>query len=233
MSSLLASWSNSPLSIKLLTGISILIATVFVIKRLLKPKICTEKKDLTGKVIVITGGNTGIGYETAKSLAGMGGTVIIACRDSKKANDAINRLKSENASLKVETLPLDLSSFESIKKFVSDFSQKYNKIDIRYEMTEKDIAMFPDIELVLKPLEGGNAATLTWSPQYYFSNFSMLTALGYKNCTSDKMFGLAWMAREWSYREGVVMGAAMLSQYYNTFDVNSNPVTWSLAPIEQ
>lgn len=91
--------------------------------------------------------------ETAKALAGMGGSVIIglllfcltdslACRDAKKANSAITRLKSANSNLKVETLPLDLSSFESIKKFVSDFSQKYDKVcynAIRAQQRQLDI----------------------------------------------------------------------------------------------
>lgn len=41
--------------------------------------------DLSGKVAVITGGNTGIGYETAKALAVMGAHTIIACRSEKRA----------------------------------------------------------------------------------------------------------------------------------------------------
>ena len=41
--------------------------------------------DLSGKVTIITGGNTGIGYETAKALAGMGAHTIIACRSEERA----------------------------------------------------------------------------------------------------------------------------------------------------
>lgn len=43
--------------------------------------------DLTGKVVVITGGNTGIGYETARAIALMRAHVIIACRSEDKATD--------------------------------------------------------------------------------------------------------------------------------------------------
>ena len=41
--------------------------------------------DLSGKVAIITGGNTGIGYETAKALAAMGAHTIIACRSEERA----------------------------------------------------------------------------------------------------------------------------------------------------
>ena len=41
--------------------------------------------DLSGRVAVVTGGNTGIGYETAKALAVMGAHTIIACRSSERA----------------------------------------------------------------------------------------------------------------------------------------------------
>ena len=44
--------------------------------------------DLKGKVFIVTGGNSGLGYETALELAGHGGEVIIACRDPKKAASA-------------------------------------------------------------------------------------------------------------------------------------------------
>ena len=49
--------------------------------------------DLSGKVAIITGGNTGIGYETAKALAGMGAHTIIACRSKERAT-AVRYLNS-------------------------------------------------------------------------------------------------------------------------------------------
>merc|ERR1711971_869207 len=50
--------------------------------------VCTSKRRLDGKVVVITGGNTGIGYETALDLGRRGAVIIMGCRNIKKANNA-------------------------------------------------------------------------------------------------------------------------------------------------
>ena len=46
--------------------------------------------DLSGKVAIVTGGNSGIGYETAKGLASMGAHTIIACRSKERAEEVLN-----------------------------------------------------------------------------------------------------------------------------------------------
>ena len=86
--------------------------------------------DLTGRVALVTGGNTGIGYETSKALALMGAHVIIACRSEQRATEALRRMREEVArespakQINVEYMQLDLGSFESTKKFVTDFKNK-------------------------------------------------------------------------------------------------------------
>jgi hypothetical protein len=54
-----------------------------------------KKVDLDGKVYVITGCNTGIGFETAKAIVAMNGVVIMACRSTDKANEARNAILAE------------------------------------------------------------------------------------------------------------------------------------------
>eukprot|EP00731_Ephydatia_muelleri_P016736 Em0009g1160a len=92
--------------------------------------------DLTGRVALVTGGNTGIGYETSKALALMGAHVIIACRSEQRATEALHRMREEVTrespakQINVEYMQLDLGSFESTKKFVSDFKGKGLRLHI-------------------------------------------------------------------------------------------------------
>lgn len=86
--------------------------------------------DLSGKVAIVTGANTGIGYETAKALVGMGARTVIACRSEEKAVEAMRRMKGEihsefpEKTISMDFLPLDLSSFHATKEFVTAFRAK-------------------------------------------------------------------------------------------------------------
>jgi len=84
----------------------------------------SDKYDLTGQVAIVTGANTGIGYHTALELARYNATVIVAARNSKKGESAVQKIQkeiSEDSSDKVIFLPLDLSSLLSVKKFAKKF----------------------------------------------------------------------------------------------------------------
>jgi len=74
--------------------------------------------DLSGKIAIITGGNTGLGKETVRVLALHKAHVIIACRDIKKGNESINEIKKQNANADIECLELDLASLESIRQIL-------------------------------------------------------------------------------------------------------------------
>ncbi|XP_064396434.1 dehydrogenase/reductase SDR family member on chromosome X-like [Halichondria panicea] len=81
--------------------------------------------DLSGKVAIVTGGNTGIGYELVKGLAEMGAHTIMASRSEERATAAIARMKeSSEKDLKVEFMRLDLGSIQSTKDFVRAFKEK-------------------------------------------------------------------------------------------------------------
>ncbi|XP_055310369.1 retinol dehydrogenase 12-like isoform X2 [Sitodiplosis mosellana] len=91
------------------------------------------KKDdvrIDGKVVVITGANTGIGRETALDLAKRGGRVYLACRDLTKADTARMEIIHQSGNKSVFTKHLDLTSFESIRKFVDEFKKCESKLHI-------------------------------------------------------------------------------------------------------
>ena len=70
--------------------------------------------DQSGKTIVITGANTGLGYEAAKVLSAQGARVLIACRSQQKAEDAIARMEEENGEVDVRHVALDLGDLSSV-----------------------------------------------------------------------------------------------------------------------
>lgn len=84
---------------------------------------------LRGKVFIITGANTGLGFETAKIMTIRGATVIMACRDLAKANDAITSIRKETENGELIALELDLACFESIEGFCKSIKEKYSVFD--------------------------------------------------------------------------------------------------------
>jgi NAD(P)-dependent dehydrogenase (short-subunit alcohol dehydrogenase family) len=86
--------------------------------------------DLTGKVAIVTGANSGLGYETARALAYKDAIVILACRNSEKGNAAVQQIYQEYPRAKVEYLHLDLSDLASVRCFADQFASNYNRLDI-------------------------------------------------------------------------------------------------------
>ncbi len=76
---------------------------------------------MKGKVALVTGANTGIGRVTARELARRGVHVVITCRNLERAQPVLDELRSSPNSGKVDFLPLDLGSFESIRQCAKAF----------------------------------------------------------------------------------------------------------------
>ncbi|XP_054265922.1 retinol dehydrogenase 12-like isoform X2 [Macrosteles quadrilineatus] len=91
-------------------------------------KSCNCNVSLKGKVIIITGGNSGIGKETATILASRGAEVVLACRSLEKGREAVNDIKQKTGNTLIRSEELDLSSFESIINFVNRFKQTGSKL---------------------------------------------------------------------------------------------------------
>ena len=82
--------------------------------------------DLTGKVAIVTGANTGIGKETARGLVERGATVILACRNVKKGEAAAKEIGGRATRVK----ELNLASFASVREFCKQINKEEKKVDI-------------------------------------------------------------------------------------------------------
>ncbi|CAH0484414.1 unnamed protein product [Peronospora farinosa] len=86
------------------------------------------------KVAIVTGANSGLGYETALQLALRGAHVVLACRNKAKGHDAESKLKktlnrqSEHGS--VSFMPLDVSDLTSVSTFVKTFKRVHTRLDL-------------------------------------------------------------------------------------------------------
>lgn len=83
-----------------------------------------------GRVALITGANSGIGFETALALAKKEAMVVLACRDLEKAQKAKNEIIKSFNQAQVEAMKLDVSSLDSVVKFSEDFFSHYNRLDL-------------------------------------------------------------------------------------------------------
>ena len=94
--------------------------------------------DLSGKIIIVTGANTGIGKPTAKTLLKQGATVIMACRNIAKARTAVkdiikdlvsSGIDRKGLSSRIDVMKLDLSSLQSVDSFTKSFKEKYDSLN--------------------------------------------------------------------------------------------------------
>ncbi|OBF10869.1 short-chain dehydrogenase [Mycobacterium sp. ACS4054] len=86
--------------------------------------------DQTGRVAVITGANTGLGYETAAALAGRGARVVLAVRNLDKGKDAAARITAASPDAEVALQELDLTSLESVRAAAAQLKADYDRIDL-------------------------------------------------------------------------------------------------------
>ncbi|KAJ7348842.1 NAD(P)-binding protein [Mycena albidolilacea] len=87
--------------------------------------------DLSGKIILVTGGNSGIGYETVKMMLRKNARVYLAARSPSKGNEAIAQLETETGK-RAEFLELDLADLKSVRKAADTFLAKESKLDIMF-----------------------------------------------------------------------------------------------------
>lgn len=86
--------------------------------------------DLAGKTALITGANSGIGFEAARLLASKNADVILACRNQQKGRAALGKILHEQPNANVDLMELDLCSLKSVKSFADQFHKTHNSLDI-------------------------------------------------------------------------------------------------------
>lgn len=110
-------------------GLGIGVSFVF-IRRYFAGGVCRSKAMMTGKTVVITGANTGIGKETALDLAKRKAKVILACRDPEKGKKAASDIIKKSGNPNVVFRRLDLASFDSIRTFAIELLSEEPAIDV-------------------------------------------------------------------------------------------------------
>lgn len=119
-----------------------------------------------GKVAIVTGANTGLGYATALNFAKKDMTVIMACRNQAKAIKAKASLETEVPTAQVEILPIDLTDLASVRAFATAFRQQYPQLDL---LINNAGIMFPPYAKTVDGFESQMGAN-------YFGHF-LLTCL--------------------------------------------------------
>ena len=87
-------------------------------------------QELAGKRIIITGANSGIGFEAVKALSKKGAEIILAVRNEQKGKTAVESIQKEYTQAALKVMRLDLADLASVSEFAKDFSERFHSLDI-------------------------------------------------------------------------------------------------------
>jgi NAD(P)-dependent dehydrogenase (short-subunit alcohol dehydrogenase family) len=157
------------------TVIAILGAVFMQYAKLEMQKFTIDFSQSAGKIVVITGANSGLGYYTALALAKEKARVVMACRNLNKCEEAKSSIVAASPNAAVECMKLDLASFQSIRSFAEEFISKHDHLDVL--VNNAGIMALPQREVTSDGLEfqiGTN----------HFGHF-LLTALLYPHLSQN------------------------------------------------
>ena len=86
--------------------------------------------DQHGRIALVTGANSGIGYEAARALAARGAHVLLACRDVGRGEAARARIAAEQPAASLELLPLDLAQLAQVREAAARVNEKHGRLDL-------------------------------------------------------------------------------------------------------
>ncbi len=90
----------------------------------------SDMPDLAGRIFIVTGANSGIGFEAARALASRGGQVVLACRNREKGEAAAARIRSARAGSRVDVAELDVANLGSVRAFAERFLRDHPRLDV-------------------------------------------------------------------------------------------------------
>ena len=90
----------------------------------------TDIPDQTGRTAIVTGANTGLGFETAAALAARGAHVVLAVRNLDKGKEAVARITEATPGADVELAELDLTSLEAVRAAAAQLRSNHDRIDL-------------------------------------------------------------------------------------------------------
>jgi len=86
--------------------------------------------DQGDKIVIVTGANSGLGFETSRALAHRGAAVIMACRSLEKGEAAAEQIRGESPQGRVLVKWLDLTDLSSVQRFAENYLEEYSRLDI-------------------------------------------------------------------------------------------------------
>ncbi|KAF1854484.1 hypothetical protein Lal_00014320 [Lupinus albus] len=114
--------------------------------------------DLTGKTMIVTGGASGIGIETVRSLAAAGASVTIAARRTDMAEEVARMLREETRNGQIDVRPLDLSNLNSVKRFVETWERPVHAL-----INNAGVMALPELQRSAEGYEMQFATKLSWA----------------------------------------------------------------------
>jgi NAD(P)-dependent dehydrogenase (short-subunit alcohol dehydrogenase family) len=89
-----------------------------------------EIPDLSGRTVLITGANSGLGLESTRMLAGRGARVVMACRNRDKGEQARDEVRAAHPEARLDLMQVDLADLGSVRDFAHAFRQHYERLDV-------------------------------------------------------------------------------------------------------
>jgi NAD(P)-dependent dehydrogenase (short-subunit alcohol dehydrogenase family) len=89
-----------------------------------------SNEKMNGKVVLVTGANSGIGKATSLALAKRGASIVMVARNKERGEAAKSEMIDESQNDSIDLLLADLSSLESVRELASEFHKKYSRLDV-------------------------------------------------------------------------------------------------------